>query len=106
MLSDAYEELDGMGSRLAEVYYGLARTRLLNNDPRPAAMFRTGWQLQPIERERLFRDPVLAYLSAEQELFELLALSSPLEPRVSPQIRRPGNFPAAARLSRDDAHER
>jgi tetratricopeptide (TPR) repeat protein len=74
-----------MGSRAAEVYYALAATSAVQGKPGQGEdLLRWGWQLEPIERQRLFEDPRLAALCARPASFKLMQLSHPEEPVVPP----------------------
>ncbi len=85
------------GTRLAEPWYGAAGEALLAERPEQAeSLIRTGWELAPLARDELFDDPVIAALVARPNVFPLLDLGSPEEPRVEPTgervaVRLPGS---------------
>ena len=87
------------GTRLAEPWYGAAGEALLAERPEEAEkLVRTGWELAPLAREELFDDPVTAALVARPNVFPLLELGSPEEPRVEPEGERVAvRLPASAR---------
>ncbi len=78
-----FELLRSMGSREPDVYYTLARFAVYEGREDDAEeLFRTAWELQPVERDEVFSDPFLAYLATRPAIFPLLELSSVAEPTV------------------------
>lgn len=68
-------ELAAAGTRKAAVHYDLARGALLRRDEELAAShFREGWALEPLEREEVLRDPLLAHLVRRRDLYGFLGL--------------------------------
>lgn len=79
----------GGTSRAAEVYYGLARLAASGmRREYGEKLFRTGWNLAPVERRELFRDPFLSFLMAHPSLFPTFSMDSALEPVVRSIVPR------------------
>ena len=94
-----YLQLGEMGSRDPEVFYALAQLAALRDDPEDGeAYFKIGWELEPVEREELFNDPILAWLCTREGLFKILELNQTQEPSVSRSLedRNPVPFPLSA----------
>lgn len=84
-----FEQLGGMGSRLSESYYFLARFAVYDQDPDLGAeLLRTAWRLRPMERETLFASPILAALSVRPQVLPLLEISSSEEPVLEAEAGR------------------
>jgi hypothetical protein len=94
-----YDLLGEMGSRFAEVYYGIAQLAALAGDEeRGEEAFRIGWALRPVERSDIFENPLLSFLCARPSLFGEFDLGSPVEPEVEPPAgeRYPVTLPRGA----------
>ncbi|MEM7587622.1 MAG: hypothetical protein AAF560_29820 [Acidobacteriota bacterium] len=87
-----------LGTRHASNYYFLAQFAVADDRMEEAEKhFRTAWQLEPLHREELFDDSVLAILAARPSLYESLELGSTDEPVVTPSgERRPLDTPETA----------
>ncbi len=96
----ALQKARGLGSRNADVYYDLAKLAAQDEYMEAAeGHFRTAWQLEPMNRERLFDNSTLASLAARPSLYESLELGSFAEPVVaSTAERQPLEFPETAEL--------
>ncbi|HEV8630027.1 MAG TPA: hypothetical protein VGV61_06890, partial [Thermoanaerobaculia bacterium] len=83
----AFSRLTSSGSRLATPYYAAAEHALADDrGDEGEAFFRAAWRLQPISRELLFRDPLLASLCTRQGLFPLFQFGSMEEPRAGEAV--------------------
>ncbi len=79
----AFARLRGIGSRLAIPYYVGAESALADDHGEEAeSLFRRGWELQPLSRQRLFGSPLLASVCTRQAVFPLLQFGSAAEPKV------------------------
>ncbi len=91
--------LGDRGARHAEIYYYLAQLTATEDAEKAEEYFRIAWQLRPLEREILFRDPLLASLCARPSLYEGFKLGSFAEPVVRPAVeRQPLEYPEGAAL--------
>lgn len=73
-----------MGSRMAEVHYGMAAKAVLDRDPEGGEAFLArAWSLEPVPREVLLGEPLLAALCARPTLFPTFSFGTPEEPLVS-----------------------
>ena len=72
------------GSRQALTYYRLARLSALEGDDVAVRRYlRTAWQLEPLPREKILTDPLLARSAARREIFGILQLDHATEPAVA-----------------------
>ncbi len=92
--------LGDRGARHADVYYYLAQFSAVEDFvEKGEEYFRIAWQLKPLRREVLFRDPPLASLCALPSLYEHFRFNQSEEPVVEPAAeRRPLEIPEAAEL--------
>jgi hypothetical protein len=104
-LTDAAEivlvQLGEMGSRLAEAHYALAQVAMLNEQGDLGEQrLRIAWALEPLARDLLFADPILAAVVARPSAFPLFELGAVEEPRIAPaaERRQPAALPPGARL--------
>lgn len=81
-----FGRLAALGSRLAAPYYAAAELAVVEERPDEGeAFFLAAWQLQPLTREELFSNPLLADLCARETVFASLDLGAMDEPRVAPR---------------------
>ena len=78
-----FEQAAEMGSRLAEVHYAMASFSALNGEMEDGEDFLSrAWSLEPVPREVLFGEPLLATLCARPSLFPTFSFDLPEEPLV------------------------
>jgi tetratricopeptide (TPR) repeat protein len=98
----AFSRLTAVGSRMALPYYAAAEVeKAADRDEEAEALFRTGWRLQPLTREELFRSPLLANICTHESLFALFDFGSADEPALAElrEDRTPLSLPPGATAS-------
>ncbi len=92
--------LDGVvsrGSREAWAYYLLARWEAVGGDvERGLDLLKTGWELDPLERDLLIGDPIYVHLLREGQSLALASLGAAVEPAV--EVPNRGTAPLALPL--------
>lgn len=77
-----FEKLESLGSREAEVYYGMARAIALDSLGLAAKHFHIAWKLRPKERAEIVAEPRLAYLLEDFAVQQRVAVAKAAEPVV------------------------
>ncbi|HEY4588423.1 MAG TPA: hypothetical protein VII86_04320, partial [Thermoanaerobaculia bacterium] len=77
-------QLGDLGARQAAAWYSLAEIAVMDDHQVQARdYFRTAWQLQPVPRDEILQEPMLAALLEDLEIRKLLHLADAEEPAVA-----------------------
>ena len=100
-LDFAVTELGAGGSRDAMVFYLLSQLAVTNDDwDRAETYLRLAWEMEPVLRERIFSDPLLAAVAARPSSYWMFHFDSAAEPvvEIAEDERIPFAFPYEAEL--------